>query len=142
VSDGAFYGYIALLFASGVLLAVLAVAGFGQTKLARVFDAIFGVGFLAYSLYLLLFFDGGEVRILFYAFIVPIFAVIQMVKGVKARREAAGAQYSSGPYAPAAQYPGGQAPSPYGQAPSPYGQAPSPYGQAPDSQSHPAGPHQ
>jgi hypothetical protein len=127
VSDGAFYGYIALLFASGVLLAVLAVVGFGQTKLARVFDGIFALAFLAYSLYLLLFFDGGDVRIFFYAFLVPILAVVQMVKGAKAQREAAAAAQHSVPP---------QAPSPYGQAPGPHGQAPSPspYGQNPSAQ--------
>lgn len=87
MSDGAFYGYIALLFISAILLAVLGLAGFGQSKGARIFDGIAAAAFLAYSIYLLLFFEGGEVRIFFYAFAVPVLAVVQMVKARKARQE-------------------------------------------------------
>jgi len=89
VSDGAFLGYIALLFVSAVALAVLAIGGFGQNTLPRVFQGIGAALFLGYSLYLLLFFDGGSVRIFFYAFAVPVLAVIQVVKSRKARAEAA-----------------------------------------------------
>ena len=87
MSDGTFLAYVALLFASGVLLAVLGIAGFGQSKLARVLDGVAAAGFLGYSIYLLFFFDGGEFRIFFYAFIVPVIAVVQIVKARKARRE-------------------------------------------------------
>ena len=87
MSDGTFLAYIALLLASAVLLAVLAIVGFGQSKLARVLDGVFAAGFLAYAVYLLFFFEGGEVRILFYAFLVPILAVVQIFRARKARRE-------------------------------------------------------
>ena len=103
MSDGTFLGYIALLAASGVLLAVLGIAGFGQTKLARVFDGIAAVAFLGYAVYLLFFFEGGEVRIFFYAFIVPIFAVIQIFKARKARREEQQQMVTAPESAPAAQ---------------------------------------
>jgi hypothetical protein len=88
VSDGAFLGYIALLFASAVLLSVLAIRGFGQSTGARVLDGVLAAAFLAYAIYLLVFFDGGDVRIFLYAFLVPVFAVVRMVRDRKARREA------------------------------------------------------
>ncbi|GAA0579169.1 hypothetical protein GCM10010172_75080 [Paractinoplanes ferrugineus] len=116
MSDGAFYGYIALLFVSAILLAVLGLAGFGQSKGARIFDGIAAVAFLAYSVYLLAFFEGGEVRIFFYAFAVPVLAVIQMVKARKARAEeiqAAHPAYAGQPMAPAG-HPA-QPPAQYGQ---------------------------
>lgn len=87
MSDGAFYGYIALLFASAILLSVVAIRGFGQSTSTRVIDGLFAAGFLAYSIYLLLFFDGGDVRIFIYVFLAPIFAIAQIVKGSKAKRE-------------------------------------------------------
>lgn len=96
MSDGTFLAYIALLLASAVLLAVLGIVGFGQSKLARVLDGVFAAGFLAYAVYLLFFFEGGEVRILFYAFLVPILAVIQIFKARKARREQARATADHG----------------------------------------------
>ena len=86
MSDGTFLAYIALLFASGVLLAVLGIGGFGQSTGARVLDGLLAAGFLGYAVYLFAFFDGGEVRIVFYAFIVPIFAVAMMIKARKERR--------------------------------------------------------
>jgi hypothetical protein len=102
VSDGTFLAYIALLFASGVLLAVLGIGGFGQSKLARVLDGVAAAAFLGYSIYLLLFFEGGEVRIFFYAFIVPIFAVVQIFKARKARREEQQLATAADPAAPQA----------------------------------------
>ena len=146
MSDGTFYGYIFLLALSGIILSVLAVGGFGQSVLARVLDAIFGVIFLGYAFYLLFFFDGGEVRILFYAFVVPIFAIVQVVKARKARSEQASAAafppHTPGPQAPgypAPGYPAQGYPAPGQQAPGqPYGQ-PAGHGQADAPQ---APPHQ
>ena len=107
MSDGTFYGYIFLLALSGIILSVLAVGGFGQSVLARVLDGIFGVIFLGYAFYLLFIFDGGEVRILFYAFVVPIFAIVQVVKARKTRNEQTPAA-AFPPHAPAQQGPYGQ----------------------------------
>jgi phosphate/sulfate permease len=88
VSDAQFFGYIALLFVSAVLLTTLAIFGFGQSTGARVVDGIFAAAFLGYSVYLLLFFESGNVQIFFYAFLVPVFAVFQMLRGRRARRAA------------------------------------------------------
>ena len=89
MSDSTFYGYIALLFVSGVLLTVFAAGGFGLSKGSRIVDGLFAAAFLIYSAYLLLFFDGGRVVISFYAFVVPVIAVVQLFKVRKARSEAA-----------------------------------------------------
>jgi hypothetical protein len=88
MSDGTFYGYILLLVISGIALSVLAARGFGQSTGARVLDGLFSVGFLGYAFYLSFVFDGGQVRILFYAFIVPIVASVKAFKGWKAQQEA------------------------------------------------------
>jgi len=87
VSDGTFLAYVALLGVSGVLLLVLAIGGFGQKAGIRVIDGMFGLGFLAYSVYLFFFFEGGTVRIFFYAFVVPVLAVVHAVKARRAERE-------------------------------------------------------
>jgi hypothetical protein len=107
MSDGTFYGYILLLVVSGITLAALAARGFGQSTGLRVIDGLFAAGFLGYAFYLLFVFDGGQVRILFYAFIVPIVAVSKAVRERWAVRQAR-ALPSSGPigsgavpYAPA-----------------------------------------
>ncbi len=88
MSDGTFYGYILLLAVSGIALTVLAARGFGQSTGLRVIDGLFAAGFLGYAFYLLFVFDGGQVRILFYAFIVPIVAVSKVIKERRAVREA------------------------------------------------------
>jgi hypothetical protein len=80
MSDGAFYGYILLLVVSGLTLSVLAACGFGQSIAMRVLDGLFGVVFLAYAFYLYFLFDGGQVTILFYAFVVPILAVVKVLR--------------------------------------------------------------
>jgi hypothetical protein len=89
VSDGTFYAYVVFLIISGILLAVLAGVGLGQSRGARVVNGLFAAGFLAYGLYLLLVFDGGEVHIFFYAFIVPILALVRMIQARNARKSAA-----------------------------------------------------
>ena len=127
MSDGVFFfGYIALLFASAVLLSVLAIRGFGQSTGARVLDGVFAAGFFAYAVYLSLFFEGDSVRIFFYAFLAPIFAVVRIGRDRKARREAA-AQALTAAYA---QPTGPAQPAGYGQPPA-YGQQTPAYGQPP-----------
>ena len=91
--------YIAFLFLSGILLLVLGIGGFGQKTSARVIDTLFGFAFLGYGYYLAFIFEGGSYRIFFYAFVVPIFAVIQLLKARKERQEQAAALN-------AGQYPG------------------------------------
>lgn len=91
LSDGAVLTYIALLFISAVLLSVVAIRGFGQSTGTRVLDGIIAVGFLGYAIYLLFFAESDEIRIFFYAILAPVFAIVQIVKGSKAKREQAAA---------------------------------------------------
>jgi hypothetical protein len=139
VSDGAILGYIALLFASAVLLSVLAIRGFGQSKGARILDGILAAAFLGYALYLLLFFEGGDVRIFLYAFLVPVFAVVRMVRDRKARREAAAQAQAAGYGQPSAYGP----PPTQGQPPA-YGQPgqPGQFAQPAQPGAVPPAPHQ
>jgi hypothetical protein len=87
MSDGAFLGYIALLAISGIVLVVLAVGGFAQSVGVRAIDALFGVGFLSYAFYLLFIFDGGDVRVFFYAFAVPVLAIAKVIKTQWAKQD-------------------------------------------------------
>lgn len=84
-----FLFYVGVLALSGVLMLILAGVGFGAKPGARVLNGVLGLAALAYAIYLVMtvFIDGGTYRIFFYAFILPVFAVVQMVKSFKARAE-------------------------------------------------------
>jgi hypothetical protein len=102
MSDGEFYGYIGLLTLSGALLAIMAARGFGQARSARIADAIFAAGFLGYAGYLAIA-NPATVTIFFYAFAVPILAVVNAVRS--RRRAPVPAPF---PYAdPSASHPAG-----------------------------------
>jgi hypothetical protein len=65
----------------------MAVKGFGQSVGMRVFDAAFGAGFLVYAGYLLIG-QPESVRLLLYAFIVPIVAVAKAYRARQAHLDA------------------------------------------------------
>lgn len=79
MNDGMLLGYIAALAVGGVLLLILA-AAVQQAVGWRVLNALIGLAFLGYAFYLFFIFDGGEVRIFFYALILPILLIIQAFK--------------------------------------------------------------
>jgi hypothetical protein len=83
---------------------VLGLGGFGQSKGARIIDGVFAAAFVLYAGYLLFVFDGGTVIISYYAFIVPILAIVQMFKARKAKRQMAEAAAMPAPM-PAEQQP-------------------------------------
>ncbi|MFI6071285.1 hypothetical protein ACIA5C_06790 [Actinoplanes sp. NPDC051343] len=85
MSDGEFHAYIGLLALSGVVLAVMAARGFGQARTARVVDALFAAGFLGYASYLILA-DPATVTVFFYAFAVPVLAVVNAIRSRRQRR--------------------------------------------------------
>lgn len=89
MSDTQFYLYAGLLTVSGLLLLVMAGIGFGQSAGARVLNALFGLGFTGYGGYLLLLFESGEVRVFWFAFVVPVFMVVQAFRAYQARRNQA-----------------------------------------------------
>lgn len=89
MSDTQFYLYAGLLAVSGLLLLGLAATGFGQSTGTRVLNILFGLGFTGYGGYLLLFFEGDEVRVFYYAFVVPVLMVVQAVRAYRARQNQA-----------------------------------------------------
>jgi hypothetical protein len=87
ITEGQLNAYAALLVVSGLIMIGLAATGFGQSSVgARVLNGVLGLGFLGYGAYLLLIFDGGDVWIFFYIFIVPILLIIQAVRHAFGRR--------------------------------------------------------
>ncbi|HTF11203.1 MAG TPA: hypothetical protein VK659_23815 [Asanoa sp.] len=90
VSDSTFNAYVIALAVSGVIQLVIAGVGFGAGKGMRILSGLFGVGFLAYSIYLAFIFDGVEFRMFYYAFIAPILFIVQIVRarGERAKQAA------------------------------------------------------
>jgi hypothetical protein len=142
-----FKTYVLFLILSGIAMLVIAGVRTGQRKVRRLWNGIFGAGFLGYGLYLLLAFHGGHYYIFLYAFILPILMIVQFFRDrglVRARQQAGTFGRYGQPPSPGY----GQPPSPgygqpqppgYGQPPPPgYGQPPSPgYGQQSGYDSHP-----
>ncbi|GHJ46501.1 hypothetical protein Cs7R123_38430 [Catellatospora sp. TT07R-123] len=101
-----FSTYVVLLLLSGVIL--LALTAPESSKGARIANLLFGIGFLAYGLYLAFVFDGGSYLILFKAFIVPVALIFHTVKTIIAKRNekaAAAAAVAYNPVVPAAPAP-------------------------------------
>jgi hypothetical protein len=124
--------YVLFLILSGIAMLVIACVRSGQRPARRIWNAVFGVGFTGYGLYLLLFFRGGHYILFFYAFILPILMIVQFFRDRSAVR--AGQQAGAFPGAP----PGYGPPGGYGQPPSDYG-LPSGYGQPPSGYGQPQG---
>jgi hypothetical protein len=124
-----FKTYVLFLILSGIAMLIIAGVRTGQTKARRLWNGIFGAGFLGYGLYLLLVFHGGHYFIFFYAFILPVLMIVQFFRdrGVVRARQQAGLSRGYGQPPP----PGYGQPPAYGQPPPPgYGQPPA-YGQPP-----------
>ena len=82
VNDQTFVLYSVALGISGLIMLAIAATGFGTPSVsARLVYALFGLGFAGYSVYLLFIFGGGEFRMFIYAFIVPVLALIQAIRG-------------------------------------------------------------
>lgn len=87
ISDGQFLGYVAALAVSGVILLVLAALPLGASTGSRVLNGLIGLAMLGYAFYLFFIFEGGEVRIFFYVFVVPVLLIVQTFKSIKEKRE-------------------------------------------------------
>ena len=115
MSDSTFLTYIGALAFSGLLLFVMAALP-GQSVGARLLSVVIGLALLGYAFYLFFIFDGGEVRIFFYVFIVPVLVVINAIKAFAARRKAKQEAVTAAPQQAA--FGGGPAPQGYqGQQP-------------------------
>lgn len=82
-SDSTFLLYVIALGISGLIMLAIAATGFGAPTVgARLLNALFGLGFAGYAFYLAFLFDGVEYRMFWYAFILPVLAIVQAVKAI------------------------------------------------------------
>jgi hypothetical protein len=89
VSESTFNLYVGALAVSGLLLAILAISGFGASSIGeRLLNALFALGFLGYAFYLYFIFEGGEFRMFYYAFVVPVLLLLRAFQGWRKRRDA------------------------------------------------------
>ncbi|WP_329487990.1 hypothetical protein OG618_15465 [Kitasatospora sp. NBC_01246] len=140
--DPLFSWYVVLLAISGIAMVVLGAVnvGGGLSGGWRVINVIAGIAFAGYAYYLAFVFEGGEYRMFFQAFILPVLLIANAVKALVARSNAPAvpqpAAYQA-PYDPNAAYNPNAAQNPYAQ-PAPAPQA-APVAQPPAPQAPPAG---
>ena len=110
----AFNLYTLLLAISGILLLVAAGTGFGGGNAGvRTVNAVFGVLFLGYAIYLQFIFTSGTVFLSYYVFVVPVLLIVRAVRNRNAAEQAsAGVQTHTSPSYPNPQQP--SQPSQYG----------------------------
>lgn len=79
----AFSWYVALLLFTGVAMVVLSAINVrGQSTGWRIFNAVVGLGFFGYGVYLLLFLQPGQSYLIFFkAFILPVMLIVRWVRG-------------------------------------------------------------
>lgn len=104
--DTVFTVYWLALIASGIIMLAIAGTGFGGLSTGeRAINAVFGIGFLGYGIYLGFVFDGGSYLMFFKAFIVPVLLIINAVRHAAKRKQPVAAQappmqgYPTQPYA-------------------------------------------
>ncbi|OIV39317.1 hypothetical protein BIV57_00250 [Mangrovactinospora gilvigrisea] len=75
---------------SGVVMVVLARSGGRQSRGWRVVNALFGLAFAGYGVYLAFVFQGGTYFIFVKAFILPLLLVVNFFRSLAARRRGVG----------------------------------------------------
>jgi hypothetical protein len=76
-----FSAYVLLLMFSGLVMLVMASPTVKRSTTAlRAINALFGLGFLGYGIYLAFIFDGGHYMIFFQAFILPVLLIVRTVR--------------------------------------------------------------
>ncbi len=89
-----FSWYVVLLCLSGVVMVALAAIKAGEQSMgSRALGAVAGVGFLGYGIYLGFIFDGGSYMMFFQAFILPVGLIVNFIRSMLAKNEAAQQQY-------------------------------------------------
>ncbi len=85
-SDSTFLLYVILLGVSGLIMLAFAATGLGAPSVGlRLLNGLFGLGFAGYAIYLAFIFEGGEYRMFWYAFILPVLAIVQAVRARTSR---------------------------------------------------------
>ncbi len=88
--DPLFSWYVVLLLISGVAMLGIGITNFAGLSIGwRIFNVLAGIGFAGYSIYLGFIFEGGEYVIFFKAFILPVVMIVQFVRSLMARGNAA-----------------------------------------------------
>ncbi|MFG2819510.1 hypothetical protein ACGFX4_08800 [Kitasatospora sp. NPDC048365] len=85
-----FSWYVVLLIVSGI--AMTGIGAMGNSGLSngwRIFNGVAGVGFVGYGIYLGFIFEGGTYVIFFKAFILPVVMIINFVRSLSNRNQAA-----------------------------------------------------
>jgi len=95
-----FSWYCVFLMFSGVALLLIAVLK-NQTTQRRIWRAIIGIGYFAYGFYLTFIFGGGTYFVFFYAFLLPVWLIVDSFRQQPARRQqrplSAGMSSTAGP---------------------------------------------
>ncbi|WP_327677636.1 hypothetical protein [Kitasatospora sp. NBC_00458] len=102
-----FSWYVVLLAVSGIAMVVLGALNLGGVKIGwRILNVVAGIAFAGYAYYLGFVFEGGEYRIFFQAFILPVVLIANSVKALTARASAPAPQPlpAVAPYGPGAPY--------------------------------------
>jgi hypothetical protein len=101
-----FSWYVVLLLISGVVMVGIGAVNLGGLSTGwRIFNAIAGVGFIGYGIYLGFFFEGVSYIIFFKAFIVPVVAIVNFVRSLGARTTTGAMPQPAGPVQPAPEAP-------------------------------------
>jgi len=88
-----FSWYVVLLAVSGIAMVAIGAINFGALSIGwRIFNAVAGVGFFGYAVYLGFIFEGGEYVLFFKAFILPVVMVINFVRSLAAKNAAGAPQ--------------------------------------------------
>lgn len=70
-TDPTFSSYVLLLIFAGIAMLAMAAVNHANRNV-RLLNALFGVGFLGYGIYLLAMFNGESYVLFYYAFILPV----------------------------------------------------------------------
>lgn len=85
--DPLFSWYVVLLCLSGIaMVAISAIKAGGQSAGWRALNALAGIGFLGYGIYLGIIFQGGSYLMFFQAFILPAAMIVNFVRSLLTRR--------------------------------------------------------
>ncbi|GAA2840086.1 hypothetical protein RMN57_16200 [Kitasatospora sp. CM 4170] len=102
-----FSWYVVLLAVSGIAMVVLGAVSGSLSGGWRAVNVIAGLAFAGYAYYLAFVFEGGEYRLFFQAFILPVVLIANSVKALMARSAPAPQPVPSAvPYNPNAPYQG------------------------------------
>ena len=110
--QASFSSYVVLLLVTGVAMIILAALPLsGATVSARVISGVAGAALFGYGAYLGFIFTGGEYRIFYQVFLLPLFLIASYFRSRTARRQARTApQYPAAQVPQQGQYPAAQVP--------------------------------